>query len=637
MSFFNLPIKRNLLLASCLTPLIFTGCIFSTQSVTYDSSTPYIKIDEDATTVKLSGVEGKTITYMVLNKSSSTVTPRTVLTSQKALELNSSNQDELEIENDIPPLYANTEGFKLYKDLESNENIKIYAQNFEDPARKFTKFNYASNSSRSAVSFDTSSSSTTYSDSNFTVGSTKKTFYVLYDEDLSDYTKTLSFTLRAKGYSDGTYTTTSKTSDSDDLVCYVWVADIYYSSGSGSGSEVDSNKVAAIASTFGKYKAAETNLIGEESSHMLYSTDGSTVSKCSSTMASTSATGTVVNILVYDIGKDYTYSSSKGGYTNGGVVGFFVQKDYYTQDTASCFTSGSDYYNYFNSSNEGKFFYIDSAWCNYNSDATSYSTLWDSSEDVSATVISTLFHEFQHMVNFGNKKGYSSSWFDEMMSMLVEDVMQPIIGYDENEAPAPTRLPLFNYYYQITGADTWLSGDYMVYSYSSAYAFGAYITRNYDGAKLISEMSKNNYYDWSAITKAIYTVTGKTVTQESLVTEWALAGCYPTTQAKAKGLPCYYNTPSPYTTGDYTYSLKPINLFSYNIYGYTSYYGPAIFSTPEDSFTLNPSQFLHMSIGTATADTVRISLSGKRTDSNEELYILIHDYLYPTVQDTYSE
>ena len=252
--------------------------------------------------------------------------------------------------------------------------------------------------------------------------------------------------------------------------CLVWVADDCYSATLSSGYKVTTAIAESIANTFAKHCGFEREVFGTESSMMI---DEYNYAKID--MASESATGTLVNILLYDIGDDYSSSNASG------VIGYFSSKDYYVRrPSAEGNTKPLRY------SNEGKFFYIDAPFCNYDSSATG-SYKFGRTDGVSQTVISTLFHEFQHMINFGNKViegGVSDnpSWHNEMLSMLAEDLMAQQLGLDAKENVAANRIPLFNRAYYNSGLTEYLKDTgKSIYSYSTAYAFGAWIAREYGG------------------------------------------------------------------------------------------------------------------------------------------------------------
>jgi hypothetical protein len=186
-----------------------------------------------------------------------------------------------------------------------------------------------------------------------------------------------------------------------------------------------------------------------------------------------------IHILVYDIMADSG---------QGGTVGFFWGKDEYHDGTPALKGLRS---------NEKEIFYIDSYWL-------------DRRSEVAYT---TLVHEFQHMIHFNKKnRGLNkatATWYNEMLSMLAEDMISSHADIDIDPTASPTqlRMPYFNRWYYEGGVTEWKD----VYSYSQVYAFGAYLARNYGGAKLIYEMARNNRIDIDSVDTALKTLTGGTV------------------------------------------------------------------------------------------------------------------------------
>ena len=183
-----------------------------------------------------------------------------------------------------------------------------------------------------------------------------------------------------------------------------------------------------------------------------------------------------VNILIYDIANDACESQT------GGVYGFFHSLDFHTDS---------------NYSNETECINVDSFFFNKDTEGS----------------FQTLFHEFQHLENFVNKVVLSSNdrsvstWYNEMLSMLSEDIFTDLLGIELENAPA-NRLNFFNAYYPL-GFYKWRSesnycpsGDVYI-SYANSYAFGAYLLRNFRGIELIKEICQNDFVDDESITKAL--------------------------------------------------------------------------------------------------------------------------------------
>ena len=183
-----------------------------------------------------------------------------------------------------------------------------------------------------------------------------------------------------------------------------------------------------------------------------------------------------VNILIYDIANDACESQT------GGVYGFFHSLDFHTDS---------------NYSNETECINVDSFFFNKDTEGS----------------FQTLFHEFQHLENFVNKVVLSSNdrsvstWYNEMLSMLSEDIFTDLLGIELENAPA-NRLNFFNAYYPL-GFYKWRSesnycpsGDVYI-SYANSYAFGAYLLRNFEEIELIKKISQNDFVDEESITKAL--------------------------------------------------------------------------------------------------------------------------------------
>lgn len=402
--------------------------------------------------------------------------------------------------------------------------------------------------------------------------------------------------------------------------CLVWVADDCYSAALSRGSKVTTAIAESIAATFAEHCGFEREVFGTESSMMIDEYNYANID-----MASKSDTGTLVNILLYDIGNDYSSSNASG------VIGYFSSKDYYVRrPSAEGNTKPLRY------SNEGKFFYIDAPFCNYNSSATG-SFKFGGTDGVSQTVISTLFHEFQHMINFGNKViegGVSDnpSWHNEMLSMLAEDLMAQQLGLDAKENVAANRIPLFNRAYYNSGLTEYLKDTgKSIYSYSTAYAFGAWIAREYGGPAFIENMSKNAKTGMDSITDAIYATTGKSVSPLVLYKKFIQACVYRNTFAQNYGYPTLNKS---IDSRKFAYGISAglgrIDIFSsdykYQYYDRSSdyYTGPCLISYDAAADELRPHGFTIHYVGRATSDTVVLEFS-QRQSSGEQIMIYVQD------------
>jgi hypothetical protein len=196
---------------------------------------------------------------------------------------------------------------------------------------------------------------------------------------------------------------------------------------------------------------------------------------------------TRIQILVYNI----------HGNTSGNTLGYFWGKDYYEQYLLDA--AGQKY-----KTNLAEIFYINSSFVSTNLDL----------------ICSTLAHEFQHMINFNEKtvkkRLNSSTWYNEMLSMMTEDVIEGLIGISptHKDSVIKSRIPVFLRYYTGAGFTTWYSNDSTGINYGKGYAFGAYLLRNYGGAALLKEILANKAADAASITAAVKTVTGNEISFE---------------------------------------------------------------------------------------------------------------------------
>jgi hypothetical protein len=268
----------------------------------------------------------------------------------------------------------------------------------------------------------------------------------------------------------------------------VWVAaENYSNTPHPRDNKLTQAQAKAIADTFDRIYQYETPLFGYEYGGGVPLTD--------------SSYGGVdgdpaVHILVYDIGDDYRVSQT------GGVFGFFWAKDWYDQATLDKSLPRLK-------TNRGEIFYIDAFFTDAYPDA----------------IYSTLAHEFQHMIHFNKKRRPyiqssqpfepSETWYDEMLSLLAEDVIAPKIGVPvtNDYHPVPSRIPTFLDRYNAAGLTQWLYGDEVLISYANVYAFGAYLARNYGGADFIKAVMENNTTNIPSLNDALSAGSGVSFTE----------------------------------------------------------------------------------------------------------------------------
>ena len=230
------------------------------------------------------------------------------------------------------------------------------------------------------------------------------------------------------------------------------------------------------------------NIFGKESDFLYSSVRGD-----KQHMNEVNDTGSKVNIVIYDLYNDGNDSN------HGGTLGLFSSMDYYKNGLAFSNVTVSR-------SNEGKFFYIDSYFA---------TTLLD-------YTVSTLAHEFQHMINFSVKAmngKASDSNFNEMLSMLCEDLMQDVLKVDDAYSPK-NRIRKFLESYYKAGIREY---DSTLQSYANAYAFGAWLIRNYGGAALVKEMMSNGKANNDCIASAVNSINGSSYSFNDLIQEFVKA------------------------------------------------------------------------------------------------------------------
>ncbi|MBQ9622309.1 MAG: hypothetical protein IJR39_03075 [Treponema sp.] len=420
------------------------------------------------------------------------------------------------------------------------------------------------------------------------VNSTTKQIYVDTNSAMTEYAKKTA-TLRAKG----TY-------------CYVWVVNEYYGTVTDKGQTINSIIAQKIATTFDEIYPMVRTVFGNESDKIIYQ---NTLQE----IASYSDTGTKVNIVVYDIGNDYSTSQS------GGTVGYFYSKDYYVQNET--------YTDVRAKSNTGKYFYIDAYYA----------------ANKTEMVYSTLAHEFQHMVDFGvktvetNGNKISSAWYNEMKSMLCEDIMKNYFetkfsGKFSDEDSPFARLPMFCRHYYDNGLEYKNGSPDVYYSYANNYAFGAWAARNYGGVSFINKIAKNPYVDVDSLTAA----SGENI--ETMLKKFSAACIINKENYGFNKSPVSTIT---YSEGSnpYSYPLDKVNLWQLDavlptthaqhyaqakteISKYYSFKGPVYFGY-NDKQTLRPYGIALAKVGTTQGPTITINFNTNNIDDAQRTYIII--------------
>lgn len=411
--------------------------------------------------------------------------------------------------------------------------------------------------------------------------------------------------------------------ENDKTICYVWVKDSCFDdTSSPRGSKINSAYAKEVADTFAKYYNFEREIFGKESDNLLVYTG---LGFKLESMAS-QPTGTVVNILVYDFSDDT-------------ILGYVSSKD--------CYKNFS--YNQENISNASKCFYLNA--CFFNQDENDSFT-GSVTGKVHEDIISTLFHEFQHMIHCNQKlinaRDYamnndSSTWYDEMLSMLAEDIMSKELNIKSSAWGRFSELNPAGYIF--SGVDEY-NLEITTASYAINYAFGSFLIRNYGGALLAKNMSQSTAKDWTSVVNAIYKTTNKQVTSRQLIKQFIESLIFRPSFAEKNNLPSLYKSPSnDISYNEFSTYVKPLNLysieFSWDNQG-SNNYGPRILKATDfpsegnnNFLPLRPHGFIFHNVCVATTDTVTLTFSPRKA-SSEQILIFVQDDFDETQADPIS-
>ncbi len=267
-----------------------------------------------------------------------------------------------------------------------------------------------------------------------------------------------------------------------------------------------------------------------------------------------------IDILYFDISADRSQ--------NGGIVGFFWSKDNFIADASTPH------------SNERLMFYMDSVLL-----ATPEGSSWEITDTWPADNISTLAHEFQHMIHYYQKNillnggAATETWLNELCSMQIEDLLADKLGNKGPRGVASTdptagaagnkegRMPLFvtNNFYSIT---EWNSDNTVLRNYAINYAFGAYLTRNFGGAALLKSIVQDASTDSNAVANAVAAQSktqsdGSAHTLASILAGWGIANLLSDTTTAPTGFTINSGANFTSTVGTTTYNQGSINFYNY--------------------------------------------------------------------------
>ena len=247
--------------------------------------------------------------------------------------------------------------------------------------------------------------------------------------------------------------------------------------------------------------------------------------------------------------------------SQGGVIGYFWAKDNFKK-------SDLDY------SNERIMFYMDAVML-----ASKDGTTWELTDEWPAIIISTLAHEFQHMIHFYQKyilqtgSKNSDTWLNEMCSLVAEDFVSEklsvagprgVIGTDGTAGSADNnkgRLPLFNSYNFLSLTD-WFDNSN---NYAVNYSYGAYIARNFGGVNLLRNIVQNKFTDYQAITEGLSLTGFFNEDFTSSLRKWGVSEILSDlTNNIPDGYKYNNNGWFSSTVNSINYNLGSINLYNYN-------------------------------------------------------------------------
>ena len=196
-----------------------------------------------------------------------------------------------------------------------------------------------------------------------------------------------------------------------------------------------------------------------------------------------------INIVMADLLHDDLGDSS------GVVLGYFWDKDNFVK------TSNTGYYT--DISNQRLTFYIEANYLAY----TENGGTWSIDSVYSQEIISTLAHEFQHMINFYQTSVLNNTlqdtWLNELLSMATEDLLSDPDklningpkGFNRADGTAPPtgsgitegRIVYYALYPDVPFY-FWQNDSYVLLYYSLNYVYGAYLMRNFGGPEVLNRL-----------------------------------------------------------------------------------------------------------------------------------------------------
>lgn len=243
------------------------------------------------------------------------------------------------------------------------------------------------------------------------------------------------------------------------------------------------------------------------------------------------------------------------------TLGYYYARDNYLKSS-------------FSDSNEKLLFTIDAVLFGKTTNGS-----WNLTDFWPQEMISTLAHEFTHMIYFYQHSILTgldaNTAINEMSAQCVEDlVANKILANGPRGVPYATssagnsgnrqgRLPLYNTHRDYNFLDWSSNDDEALINYSKTYALGAYLMRNYGGANFIRELIQNNSTDSQSIVDAVNVNGGGVQNYGDVLQRFGAASLLSDKTEMAAGY--RYNTAnwSSSTINGISYDLGAINLYNY--------------------------------------------------------------------------
>lgn len=195
-------------------------------------------------------------------------------------------------------------------------------------------------------------------------------------------------------------------------------------------------------------------------------------------------------------------------------------------------------------------------------------------------LISTLAHEFTHMIYFyqhnilTNQKGNTA--ISEMCAQCVEDLVSNKILSNGprgvafaksdagNKGNPYGRIPLYNWNNDYNLMEWSTKENETLINYSKTYTLGAYLMRNYGGANLIRELIQNNSTGTRSIVNAVNINGGAVLDYGDILQRFGVANLLSDQTTVDAGYSFNTGTWNTSTINNITYELGSINLYNYS-------------------------------------------------------------------------